>query len=342
MTLRRAPTLLTMLILAAALMLPQSVAAQSGDRAGDRAGELLNAIVNVKAEVPAEARTARFLGTERQGSGVVVDGNGLVLTIGYLILEASGAIVTGADGNQIPAGIVAYDHETGFGLIKARRPLGVEPIRFGRSAELKILDQVLIVSRGGAQPISTAQVVSRRPFAGAWEYLLEKAIFTSPPHAFHSGAALLGPDGKLLGIGSLFVGDSSGLGHPMPGNMFVPIDELKPVFADLLSKGRRAGPYRPWIGANTQEFHSRVIVSRVSPGGPAARAGIEPGDMILGVGGNPVSGQADYFRKLWNSGEAGDTVPLNVLRRDAASLTSEKIDVRSMDRYDWLRMDNSL
>ena len=200
MTLRRAPTLFTMLILTAALMLPRSVAAQSGDRAGDRAGELLNAIVNVQAEVPANARTARFLGTERQGSGVVVDGNGLVLTIGYLILEASGAVVTGADGNQIAAGIVAYDHETGFGLIKARRPLGVEPIRFGRSAELNVTDQVLIVSRGGPQPISTAQVVSRRPFAGAWEYLLEKAIFTSPPHAFHSGRRIARPGRKTAGI----------------------------------------------------------------------------------------------------------------------------------------------
>ncbi len=159
-------------------------------------------------------------------------------------------------------------------------------------------NQVLIVSRAGGQRVSTSRIVSRRDFTGSWGYLLEKTIFTSLPHEAHSGAALVGEDGRLLGIGSLFVGNAGAGGPPIPGNMFVPIDGLKPILADLLELGRRSGPGRPWIGASTSELAERVIVTRVSPGGPAAKAGLSPGDIILGVADEAISSQKDFYRKI--------------------------------------------
>ena len=303
--------------------------------------DISKAIVGIKAEVPASARTARILGTERIGSGIVIDGTGLILTIGYLILEADGAIVTGAGGKQVPATVVAYDHDSGFGLLRIRGALDTVPMRLGDSRNLSRGDKVLIASRGGNRPVIAANVVSRRVFTGGWEYLLERAIYTSPPHSFHSGAALIGEDGRLLGVGSLLVNDAAGSGRHMPGNMFVPVEILKPVLGDLLERGRRSGKARPWIGANTAELAGRLVVTRVSPGGPAAKAGIEGGNLILGVAGKPVSGQADFYRKVWSFGPAGNSVPLNLLPNDLSDMRIKEVPVQSIDRSDWLRLRRS-
>mgnify|MGYP006418333097 FL=1 len=299
--------------------------------------DISKAVVGIKAHVPSTARTARILGTERIGSGIVIDATGLILTIGYLILEADGAIVTGPGGKQATATVVAYDHDSGFGLLRIRGALGTQPMRLGDSRKLRPGDKVLIASRGGNQPVIAANVVSRRVFTGGWEYMLESAIYTAPPHSFHSGAALIGEDGRLLGVGSLLVGDAAGPGRHVPGNMFVPVEILKPVLGELLEQGRWAGKARPWIGANTAEVAGRLVVTRVSPGGPAAKAGIEGGDLILGVGGKPVNGQADFYRKIWNHGPAGISVPLNLLPKDLSQMKIRQLPVQSIDRSDWLR-----
>jgi S1-C subfamily serine protease len=298
------------------------------------------AVVGVRANIPPDARTATILGTERLGSGVVIDSNGLILTIGYLILEAHNTTVIGPNKEESAAEIVAYDHDSGFGLIRATNPLKVSPLRLGNSSQVEEQDNVLVVASGGRQPIIGAQVASIREFTGGWEYLLENAIFTSPPHSFHSGAALLSQDGKLIGIGSLIVNETipnSGI----PGNMFVPVDILKPVLADLLQRGRRSGPVRPWIGANTTEVANRLIVSRVSKGGPADKAGLAPGDFILGVNDSSVEGQADFYRKLWETGEAGTSVSLNVLSAGSEKLEISKIEIKTADRYHWLQLNRT-
>ncbi len=298
---------------------------------------ILQAIVDLKSQVPSTARTASFLGTERIGSGVVIDSEGLILTIGYLILEAEKTEVTSPDGQAIEANIIAYDHESGFGLIRATKTLNVPPMRFGSSAELSKDTNVLVVSRAGDRPIIGAKVVSRREFTGGWEYLLENAIFTSPPHTFHSGAALVSEEGRLLGIGSLIVNNALP-NAVLPGNMFVPIDLLKPILADLLEKGRREEPYRPWIGANTSEVSGRLIISRVSKDGPAEKAGLGSGDFILGVKGEVVTSQGDFYRKLWASGSAGSEIILNVLPAKSDKLRIENVTIKSVDRSDWLRL----
>ena len=303
---------------------------------------ILQAVVHIRATIPPDARTARFLGTDRQGSGVIIDNEGVVLTIGYLILEADGAIVTASNGEQTPAKIVAYDHHTGFGLLRMAKKPTVAPMRLGNSGHLGIQDTVLIASRGGQQPVIAARVVSRRVFTGYWEYMLDRAIFTVPPHGFHSGAALVGEDGRLLAIGSLLVSDAVAPKLHSPGNMFVPIDELKPVLAELLEHGRRQSPPRPWIGANTEEFHGRLAVIRITPGGPAAKAGIEVGDLILGIGSKPIRSQEDFYRKLWATGQAGVSVQLKVLPKNQNEVAIKEFTVRTQDRYDWLKLKRSL
>jgi len=296
--------------------------------------EVLTAVVKVRSQVPMDARTASFLGTEREGSGVVIDANGLVLTVGYLILEAMTAEVVGPDGKPIMATVVGYDYDTGFGLLRATEPLGVTPMKLGRSSGVGEREQVLVASYGGPDSVQAAFIVSRREFAGYWEYLLEDAIFTAPPHPSFGGAALIGRDGQLLGIGSLFVGVTLPGERPFPGNMFIPIDQLKPILADLIAKGRSAEPPRPWLGVFTEEARGHIFVARVVPNGPADQAGLQPGDIIVGVAGETVSGLADFYRKVWSRGSAGVDVPLNVLQGTQMC----DLIVRSADRYQYFQL----
>jgi S1-C subfamily serine protease len=287
-------------------------------------------VVKVRTRVVPNARTMRSLGTQREGTGVVIDSDGLVLTIGYLIVEAETVELSTADGRAFPATVVGYDNTTGFGLLKALRPLPIKPVQFGQSATIAEREMVLIVGFDGVAP---AYVVSRRPFIGYWEYLLDEAIYTAPATVNWSGAALLSREGKLLGIGSLVVGDSMGTRTQVPGNMFVPIDLLKPLLGDLIATGRPAGRPRPWIGINSQEVQGNVIVTRVSPEGPAEEANIRTGDVIVAINGQGIRGQADFYTKLWKSGEAGIEIPLEVLRAGRV----EKITVKSIDRDSYYR-----
>ncbi len=295
---------------------------------------LLSAVVTVHAEVPADARTAGSLGTERQGSGVVIDDGGLIVTIGYLILEAETVEVVDRGGARSPAEILAYDHATGFGLVRALHKLDAAPLPLGDSSKLDADSLVVVASREEEAAAAPAVVVSRRPFAGYWEYLLERAIFTSPPRLGWGGAALIDADGRLVGIGSLFVGDAVQAPRPRPGNMFVPIDALKPILADLLTQGRSSAPPRPWIGVYTEEARGRLLVNRLAAGGPAARAGIVAGDVILSVEDQSVDGMADFYRKLWRRGPAGVEVRLTVLQ----GARTRDLTIKSDDRYNWLKL----
>jgi S1-C subfamily serine protease len=295
-------------------------------------------VVQINAVIPGDARTASSLGTARQGSGVVIDDSGLVVTIGYLILEATEVTITGAGGEAVPATILAYDHETGFGLLRANSPLGVPPVGIGSSATLRPMQPLLVVSHAGELDASGVYLVDRREFAGYWEYLLDEALFTSPPHAQYGGAALIDQQGRLVGIGSLFVDDAKRQGNQMaPGNMFVPIDELKAILADLLSRGRRADAGRPWLGLTMEEHRGRVFVMRVAPDGPGEAAGIRPNDVIIGIDGIPVEGLSDLYRKVWSRGNAGVPVPLDVLQGTVVN----PVTVDSADRYRYLRLDQS-
>jgi S1-C subfamily serine protease len=292
----------------------------------------LSAVVRVKSRILPDARTAATLGARREGSGVLVR-EGYVLTIGYLVIEAESIEVTTGGGATVPATLAAYDHASGFGLLKLAAPLAAKPLPLGDSAALAERDAAMVVGFGGQEALSLVYVVSRRPFTGGWEYLLESAILTYPPVQNWSGAALIGARGELLGVGSLIVPDAGGAGTRSPGNLFVPIDLLKPILGDLIEKGRAAGQARPWLGVYTEEAHGRLFVTRVAPEGPAARAGLRRGDIVLAVGAQPVGSQAEFYRGVWARGAAGTEVPLRVLQGP----DMKELRVRSIDRLDYFR-----
>ncbi|MGB9644260.1 MAG: S1C family serine protease [Stellaceae bacterium] len=316
-------------ILASALLLVAGPHAVAAEPAADPARRL-EAVVRVEAEIPAEARTASLLGTKRDGSGVVIDDAGLIVTIGYLITEAMAAEVTTAAGKASRAEIIGFDTESGLGLLRAVEPLEVKPMPIGTAKGLTEKTPVIVAGHGGAEAAQAAVVVSRRTFAGYWEYLLQDAIFTAPPAPAWSGAALIGPDGKLAGIGSLIVGDADG---GFPGNMFVPIDRLQPVMGDLIALGRPSWA-RPWLGANLLDLDGQLVVRRVAPEGPAGAAGIQHGDRIVAIDGSEVRDLADFYRTLWGRGEAGITVELTVNRQGE----QHEIGVKTIDRYRYLKL----
>ncbi len=326
------PELRTTISLWLAIGLSLAVTVRSG--VAETASDILNGVVGLRTEIPASARTARMLGTERDGSGIVIDSDGLVLTIGYLILEAMAAQVIDVDGRIVPADILAYDYDTGFGLLRAQQPLTAKPLRFGRSQDIEAGMPVLAVAHGGSEAVVATYVTSRDEFVGYWEYLLDSAIFTAPPHTHYAGAALIGDDGRLLGVGSLYVNDPGPNDERRPGNMFVPIALLRPILADLLVNGRSSAPPRPWLGMFSRQIGQHVVVSRVLPEGPAAEAGIDVGDLVVGVGKDKVTDLADMFRKVWALGDAGVSVPLVILRDGGL----QPVTVKSGDRYDYLRM----
>jgi S1-C subfamily serine protease len=247
---------------------------------------------------------------------------------------AWGAEVTAANGRVSRADIVGFDIASGLGLLRAAEPLGVKPMPIGSAQGLTEKTPVVVAGSGGLEAAQPAVVVSRRTFAGYWEYLLEDAIFTAPPHPAWSGAALLGPGGKLAGVGSLIVGDAAA---GEPGNMFVPIERLQPVMGDLLALGRPAAPPRPWLGVNLRELDGKLVVGRVASDGPGDRAGVRHGDRITAINGTPVSDLAGFYRSLWQLGDAGIAVRLSVIRQGR----EQEIEVKTIDRYRYLKLDTT-
>jgi S1-C subfamily serine protease len=295
------------------------------------ADKIFGAIVRIETHAVPDARSADSLGEAREGTGIVIGKDGLILTIGYLIVEANDVQVTDSKGHRYPANIVAYDQATGLGLLRTVVPVDATPITFGDSAKVAEREPVLILN--AADGASFAWVVSKRSFTGDWEYHLDSALFTSPPTTDWSGAALINRDGKLVGIGALIVSKATDGELDLPGNVFVPIDVLKPVLADLVRQGHRTGPARPWLGVSAEELQGHLFVTKVSPDGPAEQAGIAVGDIILGVGDAPVTSQDDFYQHVWAKRQAGDEVPLKVLK----GVEVKEVRVRSMDHVAYLR-----
>ena len=286
------------------------------------------AVVGVEVSATAGARSAETLGRQRSGSGVVIGPDGLVLTIGYLMLEAENIQLVTQDKRTVPARAVAYDLATGFGLVRPLLPLrGVAPVPLGSIAELKAGDPIMAATGGEDGDVGLVQVVDKRAFSGYWEYHIESALFTSPPVDNHSGAAVFNQRGELLGVGSLLVADASGRGRPLPGNMFVPVDLLKPILAELEQNGIARQSRRPWLGLTSSEQGGRVQVVRVNRDSPAEAGGVRAGDVVLEVDGARVATLEQFYKKLWDRSTPDAEVSLTLQQgADVRTLRLKPVD----------------
>ncbi len=268
-------------------------------------------IVSLRAQIPDDAFTASALGTVREGSGVVIGDDGLVVTIGYLITEAEEVWLTTHDERVVPAHVVGYDQQTGFGLVQAMGKLDLPALKLGSSKAARLGDVATIIDGQGHDV--TTEIVARQEFAGYWEYLLDEALFTAPFHPSWGGAALVDSDNRLIGLGSLRLQMQQNR-KTTDINMIVPIDLLKPILDDLIAAGRPRREARPWLGVFSAEQSNEVVVMSVAGGGPAEQAGIKSGDIISELDGDEVAGLADFYRKLWSKAPAGSEFSMRVLR----------------------------
>jgi len=292
----------------------------------------LSSVVSLRTAVPVDAFTADILGTERTGNGVIIRNDGLIVTIGYLVTEASEVWITLADGRTVRGDVLGFDQETGLGLIQALARLDAAALPLGDSTDAVPGLRVVAAGAGGRDHSVAARVIARQEFAGYWEYLVDDAIFTAPAHPYWGGTALIGPEGALLGVGSLQLEQAGEDGEGVPLNMFVPTDLLKPVLNDLLTIGQPNRPPRPWLGLYATEVDNRVVIAGVAGRGPAGSL-LKQGDVVLSVGGAKVSGLAGLFRKVWSLGKAGVEVPMTVYR-DGRPLD---VTIRSGDRNRFLK-----
>jgi S1-C subfamily serine protease len=275
----------------------------------------LMAVVGVHTKIPEDAFTAETLGTERMGHGVLIRDRGVVLTIGYLVTEAQEVWLSPAEGPPVPGHALAYDQETGFGLVQALAPLDLPALALGRSSDTRVGDPVVVAGAGGRKRSVAARIAAKQEFAGYWEYVLDEAIFTTPAHPNWGGTALIGAGGDLLGIGSLQMQQAPERGRAGGDlNMIVPIDLLKPILDDMLKTGRANRPLRPWLGVYATEIEDKIVVVGLAHGAPAQKAGLKTGDVVLSVGGADVSDLAGLYRRIWSHGAAGVQVPLLIYR----------------------------
>jgi S1-C subfamily serine protease len=280
------------------------------------------AVIGIRASVPADRPSASTLGTDRWGSGVILDPDGLALTVGYVVLEATRLAVTLGDGRGVPARVVGHDFESGFAAIRLDPAGAPYPVaRLGRSAGLAPGERVAAVGMAteGQTLDRAARVTAIGPFVAYWEYMLDRALFLAPLHPAFGGAALVDPDGALVGLVSLRLADE---------HVAIPIDLWPPVRAALLTDGRPARPPRPWLGVRVVTHPGGVTIGGVSPAGPAHAAGLRTGDVIVRINGGRVADVADFYRQLWAVPVGGD-IELTVFR-DARL---ETIRVRPRDRY---------
>ena len=292
----------------------------------------LAALVILHARVPDDAYTAQTLGSERLGNGIVIGTSGLVLTIGYLITEAAEITLITGDGRRIPGHGLGVDPVSGLGLVQALEPLDLPVLPLGDSRHLHAEDPIILAGGGGLAHAIAGRLIARAPFAGYWEYMLSEALFTGPGHPHWSGAALIGPSGALMGVGSLQMNQETPGGQSTLINMCVPIELLPPILDDL-SQGRQVHPPRPWLGIFSQDTGANVMVLNVAADGPAARAEVRRGDVILAVADQPVTNLADFYAKLWKLGPAGVVAPLRLKREHDVF----DLEIRTIDRASKLK-----
>ena len=291
---------------------------------------IYQSVVKIDSIVPSDARTANSLGTIRGGNGIVIDDKH-ILTIGYIVVEAETITITLPNGGVVPAELAGYDHTTGFGILKTILPSKLTPLQIGNSDKLNKEDLLYVLPYLTEGAPSAVKMVSRRSFTGWWEYFLDKPIYTHPMNTSFAGSALINEFGELLGIGSLYVSDAAAEGVPMPGNLFVPINDLKPILDDLIENGKRTADVKPYMGLTSNDDTGKVMVTRVNDDGPAAKAGFKENDIILKVNKINIQDTEKFYKTVWSQGGPGTLLDFEIERNN--QIISLKLT--TMDRNDF-------
>jgi len=287
-------------------------------------------VVKIDSIIPPDARTAQSLGTVRGGNGVVIDDKH-ILTIGYIVVEAETITITLPDGKKFPGELIGYDHTTGFGILRTIIQSNLTPLKLGNSDQLTKEDFLYVLPYLTEGRPSAVKMVSRRSFAGWWEYFLDKPIYTYPANSSFAGSALINEYGEVLGIGSLYVGDAAATGISSPGNMFVPINDLKPILDDLIENGRRTKDIKPYMGLTSSDNTGQVKITRVNDNGPAAKAGFSVNDTILAVNNEKINNIEDFYKVVWSFGGPGTKLQFDIERNQEKL----NIELTTMDRNDF-------
>jgi S1-C subfamily serine protease len=285
-------------------------------------GRVRAAVVGLQSRVPPDRPSVATLGEERGGSATIIAPDGLAVTVGYLVLEATRIDVTLESGRRVAARVVGHDFESGLALIRLDPGGAPYPAaRLGQSAPLAAGQPVAIVGVGAAAPAVgvMVRVTAVGPFVAYWEYLLDRAVFVAPHHPAFGGAALVDPDGALVGVVSLRL---------PTGHLAIPIDLLAPARDAMIQTGRPARPARPWLGIRAVAIDGGIGIAGVSPRGPAHAAGLRAGDVIVRVNGERVADVEGFYRRLWAQ-PVDRPVELAVARGGAV----ETVTVHPRDRY---------
>lgn len=283
--------------------------------------------VFLRSEVPARHPSAAILGEERMGAGVAVAPD-RVLTAHYLVLGAAKVEVVGPDGKARSVRRRAVDHETGLALLFLEGA-ALHPAAFGSTEDVAPGLPVFIMTCTGRQERkgATGHVTAVGPFEAFWEYMLDRAIMTTVINPGLAGAALLDADARLIGVVSL------GLAAPGRYSLAIPLD-LFLRHRDEMEQGdgARRERRRAWVGFYPQGFDGGVVVTGVVPGGPADRAGLARGDLVLSVDGSAVSTLRELYAAIWRR-SAGESLSLQILRESAIRV----VEVETGDRDEFYR-----
>ncbi len=329
---RRAACLVLLCGLWSVGALAQSVSAPGAPAEGPRLEALQAATVGIEARAIDDAASTRTLGRLREGTGIVIAPQGLVLTIGYLVLEAERVEIVTRDQRRIPAQVVAYDYVNGLGLLRPLFPLaGVTPVKLGSAASVSKGSPLLFITGTAPRQAGAVRLIDTRAFTGYWEYHLESALYTAPMLLNHSGAGLFNMAGELVGVGNLAMRDVMPDDNPslLAGNLFVPVDVLAPVLDDLLRTGLNPLGKRPWLGVNAVPQGGAIRITRVNPDSPAEAAGVRPGHWVVAVDGEPVQSLEAFYKRVWARGLTDGPIRLSVREGNAVRVLELPVRDRS-------------
>jgi S1-C subfamily serine protease len=271
---------------------------------------VLPAVVSLKADIPASHPSSAVLGTDRYGSGVLVESTDIILTVNYVVLGAQSVSCTLVDGTTRNGKVVGQDFGSGIALVQidspVQRGLPARP-----STELKLGDDCVIVAAAAenARRVSDGVVSSFARFDANWEYSLERSVMTTARNPGLGGAPLLDTLGRVVGIVSLDLGEVGRF------TLAIPVDNFLDHRDDLLQHGRVSRPARAWVGLFCYTVQNHVVIAGLLPGSPAEIAGLKPGDVVLAIDDKEIGGRHDFYEALWSL-PPGCVVTLKIFRNN--------------------------